>query len=113
MTAIHGERLTFGQRDGSEVELVVFGDELYARYETVDGYSAVYDDARGVYCYAGLRDGAFASLAAPVRGPPPAEAVRHGRESDVVRQAKSDAAHARKFPSQQPTQGGSHERDPR
>lgn len=106
MTAIHGERLTFGQRDGSEVQLLVFGTELYARYETADGYSAVYDDARGVFCYARLADGAFVSLGAPVTGPPPPGAVRHGQESEAVRQAKSAAAHAQKFPSQHSTPGG-------
>lgn len=106
MTAIHGERLTFGQRDGSEVELMVFGDELYARYETLDGYTAVYDDARGAFCYARLEDGAFVSIDAPVTGPPPPGAVRHGKESEAVRQAKSAAAHAQKFPSQRPLEGG-------
>ena len=106
MTTIHGERLTFGQRDGSEVQLVVFGDELYARYETVDGYSAVYDDERGVFCYARLVDGAFVSSGEPVTAPPPAGAVLHGHEADAVRRAMSDAAHARNFPSQRSTEGG-------
>jgi hypothetical protein len=112
MTSIHGERLTFGQRNGPEVELVVHGDELYARYETPDGYSAVYDEARGLFCYARLVDGAFVSTGVPVTAPPPAGAVLRGKESDAVRAAKSAAAHARKFPSQQ-TEGGSHERDSR
>jgi hypothetical protein len=106
MTAIHGERLTFGQRDGSEVVLVVFGTELYARYETVDGYSAVYDEDRGGFCYAGLADGAFVSLGAPVTGAPPPGAVRHGQESEAVRQAKSAAADAQKFPSRQRSREG-------
>jgi hypothetical protein len=106
MTAIHGERLTFGQRDGSEVQLVVFGDELYARYETLDGHSAVYDDGRGDFCYARLVDGAFVSSGAPVTGPPPPGAVQHGTESATVRQAKSAEAHAKKFPSQRSSQGG-------
>ena len=106
MTAIHGERLTFGQRDGSEVVLVVFGTELYARYETVDGYSAVYDEDRGGFCYAGLADSAFVSLGASVTGAPPPGAVRHGQESEAVRQAKSAAADAQKFPSRQRSREG-------
>ena len=106
MTAINGQRLTFGQRDGSEVQLLVFGTELYARYETPDGYSAVYDDALGAFCYARLADGAFVSLGAPVTGAPPPAAVRHGQESEEVRQAKSAAAHRQKFPSQRSTPGG-------
>jgi hypothetical protein len=106
MTAIHGERLTFGQRDGSEVQLVVFGDEFYARYETLDGHSAVYDDARGAFCYARLVDGAFVSTGVAVTGPPPPEAVQRGAESETVRRAKSAAAHAEKFPSQRSNEGG-------
>lgn len=102
MTAIYGERLTFGQRSGPDVELVVFGDEFYARYESLDGYSAIYDEARGLFCYAMLVDGAFVSSGQPVTGPPPPEAVAHGKESDAVRTAKRAAATARRFPSQRP-----------
>ena len=107
MTAIRGERLSFGQRNGPEVELVVFGDEFYARYETLDGYSAVHDDERGLFCYARLVDGAFVSSGVPVSAPAPPGAVLHGQESDAVRLAKRGAARARKFPSQQTAEGGS------
>ena len=112
MTAIRGEKLSVGQRSGPEVELVVFGDEFYARYETLDGYSAVYDDERGLFCYARLVDGAFVSSGVPVSASAPPGAVLHGKESDAVRQARHGTAHARKFPSQQASKGGSHERDP-
>jgi hypothetical protein len=107
MTAIRGERLRFGQRSGPEVELVVFGDEFYARYETLDGHSAVYDDARGLFCYARLVDGAFVSSGVPVTAPAPPGAVLHGKEADAVRQAKRVAARARKFPSERTREGGS------
>lgn len=100
MTAIHGERFSFGQRSGPEVELVVFGDEFYARYESLDGYSVIYDEARGLFCYATLVDGAFVSSGQSVSGLPPPGAVLHGKESDAVRIAKRATAHARKFPSQ-------------
>lgn len=100
MTAIHGETLTFGQRNAPDIQLVVFGDELYARYESLSGYSAVYDEDRGLFCYARLVDGAFVSTGVPVTEAPPAGALLHGQESDAVRQAKSAAAHARRFPSQ-------------
>ena len=33
MSAIFGEVLTFGQENGPDVRLRVFGDEHYARYE--------------------------------------------------------------------------------
>jgi len=103
MTAIHGETLTFGQRNGPDVQLVVFGDELYARYESVTGYSVVYDEERGLFCYARLVDGAFVSTGEPVTALPPPGALKHGQESEAVRRAKSAAAHARKFPSQRST----------
>ena len=107
MTAIQGERRSFGQRDGREVELVVFGTPLYARYETPDGYSAVYDEASGLFTYARLVDGAFVSTGVPVDAPRPPDAVLHGKESDDVRRAKSAAAQARKFPSEATREGGS------
>ncbi len=98
MSAIFGERLALGQRNGPEVELLVWGDEFYARYESPDGYSAVYDEERGLFCYALLVDGAFVSSGVPVTAPPAPGAVLHGKESDAVRQSKSAAASARKFP---------------
>ncbi len=56
MSAIFAETIIFPQENGSDVELVVFGDEFYARYETKDGYTVVYDPDRGLYCYALLMD---------------------------------------------------------
>ena len=41
MSAIFGETLIFQQDNGPSVELVIFGDEFYARYETTDGYTVV------------------------------------------------------------------------
>ncbi len=53
MSAIFGEQLSFPQENGKEVELIVSGDEFYARHETLDGYTAVYDDPDvGKFCYA-------------------------------------------------------------
>lgn len=86
MSGIFGETLTFSQESGDDVKLVVFGDEKYARYETLDGYTAVYDDGEGLYCYARRdEDGRFASSGAPVEGPPPDGVDRHLREDVEVR----------------------------
>jgi hypothetical protein len=85
MSAIYGERLTLGQENGPDVVLAVFGDENYARYETEEGYSVVYDNDLGRFCYALLVDGRFISSGAPVPGPPPTDAVLHGSESDEAR----------------------------
>ena len=57
MSAIFGEILRFGQPDGPDIQLIVTGDELHARYETLDGYIAVYDSDRRLFCYAVLVHG--------------------------------------------------------
>ena len=69
MSAIFGEALTFGQANGPDIMLRVFGDENYARYEDMNGYSAVYDDERGLFCYARLRPAASAPPACRSRKP--------------------------------------------
>jgi len=89
MSGIFGDTLTFNQEEGGAVELVAFGDDKYARYETLDGYSVVYDADRGAYCYAET-DGAgpgrrFVSSGVLLSEPPPAGLPRHLREGQVYR----------------------------
>jgi M6 family metalloprotease-like protein len=88
MSAIFGETLTFAQADGSEVRLVAFGDESYAYYETPAGYTAVYDEDLGKFCYAEVASGQFVSTAVPVTGGPPAGLPRGLREAPQVRQQR-------------------------
>jgi M6 family metalloprotease-like protein len=88
MSAILGERLTFGQRSGPDVQLVVRGDEFYARHETDSGYTAVYDEARGLFCYAVVVGGAFVSSGMPVSAGPPPGVPRHLHEAPGVRLRK-------------------------
>ncbi len=88
MSAIFGETLIFQQEHGPEVELVVFGDEFYARYETKEGYTVVYDPDRGLYCYALLLNGQFASSGIPISKRPPPDIRRGLRESETVRNEK-------------------------
>lgn len=95
MSAVFGERLTFGQANGQDVELVVWGDEWYSVYETVSGYPAVYDEQLGVFCYAQVVEGEFRSTKAPITGDPPAGVEPHARESDDIRAEK--AARARQI----------------
>jgi M6 family metalloprotease-like protein len=87
MSAIFGEILTFPQENGPDVQLRVFGDEHYARYETLDGYTAVYDDALGLWCYAALPGNRLVSTGVPITEPPPAGIVRHLQESAAVKRA--------------------------
>ena len=69
MSAIFGELMSFDQENGPEIKLRVFGDEFYARYETEEGYTAIYDDDLG-------------------RSPPPG-LEKHLEESDEVRLDKA------------------------
>src|ERR1700741_2964858 len=87
MSAIFGEILTFPQETGPDVRLRVFGDEHYARYETEDGYTAIYDDALGRWCYAALPGNRLVSTGVPIDQPPPAGIVRHLQESAAVKRA--------------------------
>ena len=103
MTAIFGERLTFGQERGPEVELRVWGDEYYARYETPEGYSAIYDDAQGVFTYARLEDGRFVSTGVSIAEPPPSGLTPHAEEADAVRATKAAGRRAAMHP---PADGG-------
>ena len=89
MSAIFGELLTFGQENGPDIRLRVFGDEHYARYETVDGYTVVYDEGIGQFCYARLAAGAFRSTGMPASGAPPAGLVRHLQETQPVTEVKA------------------------
>jgi hypothetical protein len=88
VSGIINERAWLGQEKGPEVELIVSGTTLYATYETLDGFPAVYDDARGLFCYARIVDGRYESSGVPVTSSPPAGVERHARESDAVRQAR-------------------------
>lgn len=94
MTAIIGERLTFGQSKGSDIELIVYGDEFYARYETPDGYTVVYDRDKGMYCYANVKDGLFTSTRIPIHKIQPVGLRKHLKESVEQRNQKfSDRFH--------------------
>ena len=55
MTGIFGDTLNFKQENGPDVRLVVDGDESYARYETTDGYTVIYDPDLGLYTFAPCR----------------------------------------------------------
>ena len=58
----HGERVTVRQPDGTPVEVVLWGDELFARAETTDGYALVIEPGTNRICYAKAgQDGALVS----------------------------------------------------
>lgn len=98
MSAIFGETLTFGQRSGPDIRLRVTGDEFYASYETLDGYTAVSDRDRGLFCYATLVNGALVSTGIPVTSPAPRQIARHLRETLAVRSRRFQSRHQRLRP---------------
>ena len=85
MSAVFGELLMFRQEEGPEVQLIVTGDERYARYETQEGYTAVYDAECGLFCYALLHQGRFVSSGVVIGNAPPAGLRRHLKEDPEVR----------------------------
>ena len=100
MSAVFGEILTFGQANDRDIQLKVTGDEFYATYETLDGYTAVSDSDRGFFCYAALVNGVLLSSGAPVSGPPPAGISRHLQESISVRNRRFEMRRLRTRPLQ-------------
>ncbi len=96
MSAIFGEVLTFGQQNGGDVQLRTFGDEHYARYENLDGFTAVHDSEYGRFCYARLVSGVLRSTGVPITDPPPAGIVRHLQEDQQVVARRSQARRLRR-----------------
>ena len=90
MSGIFGELLNFPQENGPEVRLRVFGDEHYARYEQDDGYSVVYDQAKGLFCFADLAGNRLVSTGVPIDELPPSHLARYLQETPAVRRAKSE-----------------------
>ena len=86
----------FGQAKGPEVPLRVFGDEHYARYEDLNGYTTVYDDDRGLFCYARLAAGALRSTGVPISERPPAGLARHLQEAQQTVVARASARKLRR-----------------
>ena len=85
MSAIFGETLTFTQATGEPIRLVVFGDDMFARYETLDGFTVVYDEDIGRFCYANTTERGIASSGVPADEPPPRSLARHQHASKQLR----------------------------
>ncbi len=98
MSAIFGEILDFSQESGPEVRLKVYGDEFYSRYESLDGYSVVYDVDLGLFCYAYLINGEFVSSGVDLSQIPPDKIWRHLKESESVRSDKFEMRYAKMNP---------------
>ena len=88
MTGVFGQTATFSQENGPDIDLIVFGDEWYGRYETPAGYPVIYDQQKGLFCYASVREGRYVSTEVPASDDPPPGVQQHARESEAVRHAK-------------------------
>lgn len=105
-SAIFGERLLLPQERGDRVELIVFGDEFYARYETLSGHTAVYDPDAGRFTYAQLAAGHLISTRVPVEKPPPPGLPTHLREDPAVRNERFGRRYAELRPRAPLAEGG-------
>ena len=98
MSGIFNEQLTFKQENGPDVRLVVIGDEHYAQYETIDGFTVVYDVEKGLYCYAQTVNGRFVSSKTPTNEEPPPNLPLHLEEPFAVRAEKAEAKIKKRSP---------------
>ena len=85
MCSLNGEVIVCGQRAGDPIQLRIYGDEFYGRYETIDGYTVVYDTDSHCYCFAELASGRFASTGIPANGEKPYGLKRHLKEAPEIR----------------------------
>jgi hypothetical protein len=88
VSGIINQKAVLGQENGPDVELMVSGTAVYATYETLEGFPAVYDTDKGLFCYARVTDGRYVSTGVPVTSAPPTDVERHLKESDAVRQSR-------------------------
>jgi hypothetical protein len=51
--------VSFTQPDGTPIELRGSGDEFYAVFETLDGYTVLFDQTLGAYCFAQAGSGGY------------------------------------------------------
>ncbi len=95
MSSLNGEVILADQGVGEALQLRIFGDEFYARRETLDGYTVIYDSDQRRYCYANLAVGRFVSTGIPVYKPAPRNLRRHLKEDPEVRNEKFGQRYAR------------------
>ncbi len=107
MSAIQGERIILEQEKGDPVNLIVTGDEFYARIETRDGYTVVYDNEHGLYCYATLVDGRFRSSEIPLNKRPAPGTRKHLQESPAVRAEKFETRYRTLYQEERVVPGAS------
>jgi M6 family metalloprotease-like protein len=94
--AFSAKPFTFQQPDGSEVQVIGWGNQFEAVFETPDGYTVVPDPATGYYHYAELSQDKTQLLPLGPRvgvSPPSATSPRHLRTTRQASRARASAAH--------------------
>lgn len=94
MSSLNGEIVVADQSIGNSLQLRIFGDEFYARRETLNGYTVIYDNQQKQYCYATLTVGRFVSSGIPVYKPAPVNLRKHLKETPDVRNEKFSMRHS-------------------
>lgn len=105
MSVIFGEKRIFPQGEGPDVQLKVFGDEFYSRYESAEGYTVVYDPEIKKYCYAILISGRLVSSNIPITRRPPDKLCRHVHEDKNIRNEKFKQRFDEYYPAITPVPG--------
>lgn len=80
-----GREIQWIQPGGQKLKLRVFGDEFYARTETLDGYTVVYNDADKAYYYAELGGGGNALRPTGRKAHLPPGGVKKGLDLPIER----------------------------
>ncbi len=97
LAAPFDKQISFRQPDGTVIQLHGWGDEFQATFETLDGFTVVFDQTPKAYCYAHRgTSGDLESVGAQVHlaDPEALGLVRHERKSDSVSKAQIQARHA-------------------
>ncbi|WP_022665711.1 M6 family metalloprotease domain-containing protein [Desulfospira joergensenii] len=105
MCLVLGRIRNFPQKNGADIQLRVYGDEFYARYETLDGYTVVYDTDKDLYCFSVLAGGRLVSSGAPTHKPVPLGVVRHLQEDKGIRNSRFDERFRLMRPKKSPPPG--------
>jgi M6 family metalloprotease-like protein len=93
----NGREIKWTQPSGEKLKLRVYGDEYYARTETLDGHSVVYNPKDGAYHYAKLSSNSNELIPSGTKadGAPPANTDKHLDLPKSVIRSKVKANHVK------------------
>jgi M6 family metalloprotease-like protein len=104
MSKLNGEVTSFIQNN-KEIQLRVYGDEFYARHESMDGYTAIYDQTAQKFYYAELRKGRLVSTGIEIDSSAPDGLDLHIKEDPAIQSDKFTKRFKELRPQQKKTEG--------